>query len=1096
MSRFDSGPDRWASLEAQLTGRAAPGASHRFTSDANTAAPDLSAPPRDHPSAPRVPFGELHCHSNFSFLDGASDPGKLVETAKRLDLDVLALTDHDGLYGAVRFAQAARDAGVATAFGAELSLGLAGPQSGVADPEGTHLLVLARGASGYAKLSNAITTAHLADDAEKGRPVYDTEQLVDELRGHVLVLVGGCRKDAVRTALAIRSPADAMTELATLADRYGRDHVAVELVEHGLPDDSRRNDVLAAMAGNLGLPTIATNAVHYAEAVDGRLAAAMAAVRSRRSLDQMAGWLPPASAAFLRSGREMAHRFRRYPGAVARSAELGKECAFDLRLVAPRLPPFTVPDGHTEDSWLRHLTLAGARRRYGPPERHPRAYQQIEHELRIIAATGFAGYFLVVHDLVEFCHRNDILCQGRGSAANSAVCFALTISNVDAVKWKLLFERFLTVDRDGPPDIDLDIEAARREEVIQHVYRTHGRRNAAQVCNVITYRARSSIRDAALALGATPGQQVAWSKKIDAWSTLQDAGTAADEIPDHVLALAAQFEGAPRHLGIHSGGMVICDQPISNIVPVEKARKTGRTVLQWDKDDCADMGLVKFDLLGLGMLSAIRYALDLVREHHGVDLDPGKIDLDDPAVYAMLRKADTVGVFQVESRAQMSTLPRLKPHTFYDLVVEVALIRPGPIQGGSVHPYIRRRNGEKWQHLHPRLAPALDRTLGVPLFQEQVMQMAVSVADFTPAEADALRRAMGAKRSSTKMERLRARFYAGAARNGITGDLADRIFAQISAFSGYGFPESHSHSFAHIVILSAHLKLYYPAAFCAALLRAQPMGFYTPQSLVSDARNHGVVFRPADIAISLAHPTLEPDESSIGGHAVRLGLSAIRDLGDTAARRIADERTAHGPYVDMRDLARRVELSTPQMEALASAGALSSFAHRRREALWQAGAAARDRPNLLPGMTVTSPPPSLPEMTPWELIAASIRWTGVSPDSHPVALLRSYLDEQGVVPAARLHAIEPGTRVRLAGAVTHRQRPPTAGGVTFLSVEDETGLANIVVSQGLLSHYRAVVRTSPAVVVRGVVESNDGALNIIADQVSALDLRSACASSR
>ncbi len=501
-------------------------------------------------------------------------------------------------------------------------------------------------------------------------PVYDPEQVVDELAGHVLVLTG-CRKGAVRRALAEHGPAAAAERLHALVDRYGRDHVVVELVDHAQPGDSVRNDLLAAVAAEVGVAVVATNAVHYAEPRAGRVAAALASVRSRLPLEAMAGRLPPHGQAALRSGERMAARFARYPGAVARAAVLGMECAFDLRVVAPRLPPFPVPEGHSEVSWLRTLTLAGARERYGPPDADPRAHAQLEHELDVIERLDFAGYFLVVHDIVDFCRRNDILCQGRGSAANSAVCFALGVTNVDPVRWDLLFERFLSVGRDGPPDIDLDIESDRREQAIQYVYGKYGRRHAAQVANVVTYRVRSAIRDAAYALGHPPGSRDAWSRTADSWGTVRDAAAAppaagrdgaagrVPPVPADVLALAARIEGFPRHLGIHSGGMVICDRPVAEVVPVERARMPGRTVLQWDKDDCATAGLVKFDLLGLGMLSAVRYARDLIAAHHGVRVDLARLDLADPAVYAMLCDADTVGVFQVESRAQMSTLPRL-----------------------------------------------------------------------------------------------------------------------------------------------------------------------------------------------------------------------------------------------------------------------------------------------------------------------------------------------------------------------------------------------------------------------------------------------------
>ncbi|WP_158894106.1 error-prone DNA polymerase [Amycolatopsis anabasis] len=1081
----------WTELERALSGRPEPvgdgGDSPAWSR--KRAAYTAPARPRLNDAVEiRVPYAELHAHSHFSFLDGASSPEALVEEAVRAGLDVITLTDHDGMYGAVRFAEAARELGVRTGFGAELSLGLSGPQNGIADPEGEHLLVLARELEGYRRLCRVISNAQLRGE-EKGRPVYDLDEIVAELSGHCVVLTG-CRKGPVRRALIRDGPAAAAAELRRLVDRFGRNHVAVELIDHGLPTDSLRNDLLARIADDLGQPTVASNAVHYARPENGRLAAAVAAVRARRSVAEIQGWLPPAPAAFVRSGAEMRARFSRYPGAVQRAAVLGVECSFDLRLVAPKLPPFPVPPGHTEVSYLRELTWAGARRRYGTRADNPAAYRQLEHELKIIEELHFPGYFLVVWDIVEFCRRNDILCQGRGSAANSAVCYALGITHADPVRWGLLFERFLAQERDGPPDIDVDIESDRREEAIQYVYRKHGRHHAAQVANVITYRAKSAVRDMAKALGYSTGQQDAWSKQIDHWGPVAKADPAAEHpIPPEVLALADEIGDAPRHLGIHSGGMVICDRPVSEVVPVEWARMPGRTVLQWDKDDCAAVGLVKFDLLGLGMLSAIHYTLDLVTEHEKVEIDLAQLDLADPAVYDMLCRADAVGVFQVESRAQLGTLPRLKPREFYDLVVEVALIRPGPIQGGSVHPYLRRRNGEPWKHAHPLLANALGRTRGVPLFQEQVMQMAVDVAGFSPSEADQLRRAMGAKRSTAKMERLRARLFEGMAANGITGELAEGIFHQIQAFSGYGFPEAHSMSFAMLVYASAYLKHYHPAAFCAGLLRAQPMGFYSPQSLVADARRHGVVAHGPDLNASLAHATLEPDRTSTGGHAVRLGLATVRGLGDLVAERIVEERNRGGRYRGIADLAHRVPLTEPQLEALATAGAFTRFGPDRRQALWAAGAAARDRPGHLPGVVPGTDAPALPGMTRFEMAAADVWATGISPDTHPVEFLRRHLDGLGALPADRLGEVEDGTRVLVGGAVTHRQRPATAGGMTFLNLEDETGMVNVICSPGLWARDRATARNSPALLVRGILQNTGGVLNLVADKLETLELR-------
>jgi len=1043
-----------------------------------------------------TPYAELHCHSNFSFLDGASHPEELAEEAVRLGLEALALTDHDGLYGVVRFAEAAAAVGLPSVFGAELSLGLTGPQNGIPDPEGSHLLVVARDPEGYGRLARAISQGQLAG-GEKGKPRFSLSALADAHGGHWLVLTG-CRKGAVPQALVDHGPAAAARQLADLVAVFGRDNVAVELWDHGDPLDSARNDALAELAVRAGVDLVATNNVHYATPARRPLATALAAVRARRSLDEIDGWLPPAASAHLRSGAEMARHFARYPGVVERAGELGRDCAFDLRLVAPRLPDWPVPDGHSEMSWLAELTRQGAERRYGPPDRErvPGAYRQIAHELDLIEHLGFAGYFLVVWDIVEFCRRSDIYCQGRGSAANSAVCYALGVTNADAVKLGLLFERFLSPERDGPPDIDIDIESDRREEAIQYVYERYGRERAAQVANVITYRPKSSVRDMAKALGHSPGQQDAWSKQVDGWGPLSH--TVDTDIPQPVLDLAAQVQGFPRHLGIHSGGMVICDRPVVEVCPVEWGRMPGRTVLQWDKDDAAAVGLVKFDLLGLGMLTAIHLAVDLVAEHHGVEVDLARLPQDD-AVYDMLCRADSVGVFQVESRAQMATLPRLKPRHFYDLVVEVALIRPGPIQGGSVHPYIRRRNGlEPVTYLHPLLERSLAKTLGVPLFQEQLMQMAIDVAGFSASEADQLRQAMGSKRSQARMEALKARFYSGMAANGIepAGPVADAIWEKLLAFANFGFPESHSVSFAYLVYSSAWLKHHYPAAFCTALLNTQPMGFWSPQTLCADARRHGVMILGPDVNASAAAATLEPHSrgnsgpkrpaisSKQQGPAVRVGLSYVRSVGREMAERVAAGR----PYVDMEDVVRRAGLNQAQVEALATAGAFGCFGLDRRAALWSAGAVSQSRPGRLAGVVTGVDAPPLPGMEPLEEAAADLWATGLSPDSSPTQFARPYLDRIGVLTSTALADAEPDRRVRVAGVVTHRQRPATASGTTFLNLEDETGLVNVICSKGVWARYRRAARSAPALLVSGRLERAEGVVNVVAERIEALDL--------
>ncbi len=1045
------------------------------------------ATPPPLPAAPSdpVPWAELHCHSAHSFLDGVSDPAELVAEAVRLGVGTLALTDHDGMYGVPKFEQAARAAGVATVFGAELSVGLDPAEGRVPEAGGEHLLVLARNAQGYRRLSRQIAAAQLAGGA-KGRPRYDLDELADAAAGGWAVLTG-CRRGAVPAALASGGMAAAEKALRELVERFGREHVHVELVDHDQPLDDARNDALFELARRARVTAVASNNVHHATPADGRLAAVVAAVRARRSLDEMAPFLPAAGVAHLRSGAEMAARLARFPGVREATVELGAACAFDFKLLAPRLPDWPTPDGHDEASWLRELVERSAPERYGPrgAERTPGAWAQIDHELDVITTMGFAGYFLIVHDIVAFCDRNDILCQGRGSAANSAVCYALGITSVDAVRHGLLFARFLSSGREGPPDIDLDIENRRREEVIQHVYAKYGRERAAQVANVITYRPRLALRDAAKALGFSVGTRDAWSRQVGphAGGVPTDAG-----IPAQVLEVADRLLRMPRHLGIHSGGMVICDRPVAELCPVEWARMPGRSMVQWDKDDCAAEGLVKFDLLGLGMLSALHDALDLVADHHGRRYGLHSLPAEDPAVYAMLCDADSVGVFQVESRAQMATLPRLRPEKFYDLVVEVALIRPGPIQGGSVHPYLRRRRGDEPADIpHPLMAGALAKTFGVPLFQEQMMRLAVDCAGFTDSEADQLRQAMSAKRAPERVGALRERLLAGMAERGIPAEVAEDVYRKILGFASYGFPESHAISFAYLVYASAYLKRHYPAAFTAALLRNQPMGFYSPQSLIADARRHGVVVRGVDVNASAALARLEaPTLSRVAVRsphapagpqpAIRLGLSSVRRLGSGAAEAVA----AGAPYEDLEDFVRRATLPAPSLEALALAGAFGCFGLGRREALWAVGTLAGVRQGQLPGLASGARAPALPAMSPIEETFADLWAVGASPAGHPVAHVRAELDRRGAVPASALRDRPDGAAVLVGGLVTHRQRPPTAGGVVFLSLEDESGMVNVICPPGVWERFRRIALEAAALTVRGRLERADGAVNLLA----------------
>ncbi|MDT3330734.1 error-prone DNA polymerase [Microbacterium sp. KSW-18] len=1062
-----------------------------------------------------VPYAELHAHSSFSFLDGASSPEDLVEEAERLGLHALAITDHDGFYGIVRFAEAAEHLQLQTVFGAELSLGLPGPQNGEPDPHGRHLLVLARGEEGYHRLAAAITHAQLSG-GEKGRPVYDLHDLADRAGGHWQVLTG-CRKGAVRQALAVDGPAAAAYELDRLVDLFGPERVDVELIDQGAPTDSRDNDVLAALAAERGLPAVASNNVHYAVPEKVHLAAAVAAVRANRGLDELDGWLPSHASAHLRSGAEMARRFRRYPGAVERTVELADALAFPLRRAKPALPKMQVPEGHTPMTWLRYLVWEAVPRKY--PDATDANRARIEKELGVIEQKDFPGYFLIVHGIVQEARRRGILCQGRGSAANSAVCYLLDITAIDSIFYDLPFERFLSALRDEEPDIDVDFDSDRREEIIQWVYETYGRERAAQVANVIQYRPKNAIRDMAKALGHSPGQQDAWSKQVERWGAMLDTPGNHD-IPDRVIAYAGELLKAPRHLGIHSGGMVLTDRPVGEVVPIEHARMENRTVIQWDKDDAAWMGLVKFDLLGLGMLAALQYCFDMIEVATGERWSLDAMPKEEAAVYDMLCRADSIGVFQVESRAQMGLLPRLQPRKFYDLVVEIALIRPGPIQGGAVHPFVRRKLGdEPITYAHPKLKPVLERTLGIPVFQEQLMQMGMAIGDLSGEDADLLRRAMGSKRGIERIDSLKKKLYEGMERNGLTGKAADDIYVKIQAFANFGFAESHSLSFGLLVYASSWLKLHYPAAFLAALLRAQPMGFYSPATLTADARRHGVEVRRPDLHASGVEAGLEPvsegatyrrdptgrdscadriqppvpefdrslpDESAAhrrdGNFAVRLGLASVTGIGVPLATKIVAEREASGPYRDLRDLVRRTGATAAQLEALSTAGAFESLGITRREGIWLAGDAAQDRQEFLEGSLVSVQPPLFPDQSSYDVLAADLWATGVSADDHPLTHYRSQLDARGVITSCGMREHEIGRRIEVAGLVTHRQRPATASGITFLNLEDEHGVMNVICSVGVWNRYRRILRDSPALIARGMLErSPEGVTNLVAD---------------
>jgi error-prone DNA polymerase len=1072
-------------------------------------------PARTRPARLRTPgpvYAELHCHSHMSFLDGASSPEELVAEAHRLGLSALALTDHASLGGVVRFARAAASLGLPTVFGAELTLvggetpvGRGTPttppvRTGLPDPPGTHLVVLARDPEGYRRLSRLLSQAHLAGEDHQG-PRCQLADLAAAHEGHWMVLTG-CRKGPLAQALQSGGPCLARRRLAELQEAFGPESVAVELWDHGDPLDTARNDALAELAVTQGAELVATNVVHYATAARWRLANVLAATRAGRPLAELEAWLPAFPAARLRAPAEQARRFARWPGAVSATTRIAEACTFDLQLLAPGLPQGLAPPGTDDQTWLTHLVHQGAQARYGPrgAERVPGAWAQLDHELAVIGQLGYAGYFLVVHDIVAFCRHQGILCQGRGSAANSAVCYALGITQADPVALGLLFERFLSPAREGPPDIDLDIESSRRDQVFAYVFRRYGRHHAAQVAALVTYRPRSAVRDVARALGYPEADVARFRSTLER----QETPTQAPGIPPLVAGLAAELLDTPRHLSLHSAGVVLADRPIVEICPVQWARTPGRSVLQWDKDDCAAVGLVKFDLLGLGMLDAIHRTLDLVAQTWGHTLDLATLP-QEPEVYDLICRADTVGVFQVESRAQMATTPRVRPRCFADLVVEVALIRPGPIQGGSVHPYIRRRQGlEPPDPPHPLLSRALSKTLGVPLFQEQLMQIAIDAAGFSPTEADRLRQAMSAKRSQAAMAELHDRLRTGMTHRGIPPETAEVIIHKLQAFASFGFPESHAISFAYLVYASAWLKLHYPPAFYAGLLDAQPMGFWSPQTLVADARRHGVVVRRPHVNRSGTRCRLEPDRRG-GQPALRLGLGLVRGLGPQVAQRIV----AGQPYRSVDELARRAELGTGQLEALATAGALVGLPPvpgarrlgRRQEALWVAGSleapGATRGIQRLPGIVEGSQPPPLPPTTAAAELARDLWATGLTVGPGALALLRPSLAARGVLSAAELQTPDahpppgPGStpsRVTVAGIVTHRQRPQSARGAVFLNLEDETGMIGVVFSPGAWTRWRELAASAPALEVRGRLERAGPVVSIVAERLAPLAL--------
>ncbi len=1000
-------------------------------------------------------YAELHCVSNFTFLRGASHPAELVERAKQLGYAALALTDECSLAGVVRAHVAAREAGLPLVVGSELRLS-----------DGPALVVLAETRQGYGALARLVTRGRRA--APKGKYRLARSDLDAGLPGCL--------------ALWLPAAEPVAEECEWLRERFeGRLWVAVELVASGA--DRERLGRLTALAQGLGLPAVASGDVHMHQRRRRALQDVLTAVRLRTTVARAGRALFPNGE---RTLRPVARLEALYPRPLLDATrEVAERCRFALDELRYEYPEEIVPAGTTPEAHLRRLVEAGAVRRW-PGGTPPTVQALIERELALIAELGYEPYFLTVHDLVEFARGRDILCQGRGSAANSAACYALGITEVDPARMSVLFERFISRERNEPPDIDVDFEHERREEVIQYLYAKYGRDRAALTATVICYRPKSAVRDVGKALGLDAAQVERFAHAMQWWdghesedSRIEDAGfDTGNPLIARVLALTRELIGFPRHLSQHTGGFVISRRPLEELVPVENAAMPERTVIQWDKDDLDELRLLKVDVLGLGMLTAIRRALALVSARRGREFRLSDIPAEDPAVYEMICRADTVGVFQIESRAQMAMLPRLQPRCYYDLCIEVAIVRPGPIQGQMVHPYLRRRRGEEpVVYPGPEVEEVLSRTLGVPIFQEQVMQLAIAAAGFTPGEADALRRAMAAWKRRGGLEPFEAKLKGGLRANGYSEEFANRIFQQILGFGNYGFPESHAASFALLVYVSAWLKRHEPAAFCCALLNSQPMGFYAPAQLVRDARSHGVAVLPADVNASAAESTLEP--ASGGIVALRLGLDRVRGLTREAAERIVAARAAGG-FGRVPELARRAGLARRDLAALAAAGALAGLAGNRHRAGWDVLGVEPALP-LVPVVEREEGLPLLPAPTEGEDIVADYRALGFTLARHPLALLREQLGNDGWQTAAEVAGLPDGAPVRTGGIVVTRQRPGSAGGVIFVTLEDETGYVNLVVWSRIADRHRKAMLGARLLGVHGRLQRAGEVRHVVVD---------------
>jgi len=1022
-----------------------------------------------------MPYIELHANSAFSFLLGASLPEQLAERAAELGIPAMALIDRDGLYGAPRFYAACREHGIRPIIGAELTM-----------EDGTVLPVLVKSRTGYCNLSRLITRAKLR--GTKTESAVRWKELPEFCEGLVALMGSEFR----------------VSNFDSLSDAFGSENLYVELQRHHLRTNDRQNRPLIDFARVHGLPLLATNGVRYAKSGGRRVADIFTCLRNHTHLDAAGKLLSRNSERHLKSAREMAALFRDLPDAVENTQRLAERLQFSLENLGYEFPRYNVPEGETMNSFLRKITWAGARARYS--HLSPKVHAQIEHELALIGKLGFSGYFLIVWDIVNFCTQSGIMVQGRGSAANSAVCYSLGITPVDPVGGNLLFERFLSEGRKGWPDIDLDLPSGdRRESVIQEVYHRYGKHGAAMTANVITFRGKSAAREIGKCLNFARDTLDRFSKlfghgdyphTIELLEQMEKAGLPRDHprAPAFV-SLYKSIYGLPRHLGQHSGGMIICQGELSSIVPFENASMAGRVVAQWDKDDCEDLGIIKVDLLGLGMMSVMQDTIELCAER-GRPVDLAQIPKDDPATYEIMQKADTIGVFQIESRAQMATLPRMKPRCFYDVVIEVAIIRPGPIQGDMVHPYLARRAGkEPVTYFDDRLKPVLERTLGIPLFQEQLLKMAMVMADFTGSEAEELRRALSFHRSQERMQKVTARLRAAMEAKSLAPEVIDGIVKSVSSFAVYGFPESHAISFAILAYGSAWLKVHRAPEFIASLLNNQPMGFYAASTLVKDANRHGVRVRPVCVQKSSWLCTIESDSS------IRLGFCVVNGLSTAHGDQIVQARKER-MFDSLDDFRRRTALNKDELRALATLGALNCFAAHRREALWETArqekwedaetskpeevknAETRTSPGL-PFPAASSPCP-LPPMTPIERIQADYHGMDLTTGSHPMALLRRQMDALNVWRAGDLARGKNGQRVRIAGNVICRQRPGSAKGFVFISLEDETGVANAIVRPPMFEKNRLVISEEAYLLIEGELQIHEGVIHVQSERITPL----------